>query len=403
MESEGRSFNTPVNKSTAHNILEVVMIYVLTKKAILGTGEAIENAVIAVENGKIVEITSRVPDGASLLDWSEYVVTPGFIDAHEHLTIDMGDEEAQSKESLPFQTIKAIRNAKTILSAGITTLRDVGAKDFIDIELRDAIERGDILGPRLLVSGQFITSTGGHAWYFTDEVDGPTAVRKMVRKQVKNQVDLIKIMVSGGVGTPNSIPTVSGFSRDEIFAAVEEAHAHGKKISGHIHGGPGAAWAIEAGLDTLEHGVFLTSDDLALMEKHGTFLICTWRIMEASLESDQVPEFFKIKAHAARESYGKVLREAVERGIPIAIGGDTWHGDVAGELKALVAAGMTNHAALRAATQNGAEALGISEEAGTLEAGKYADLVALLDDPLEDVANVAKVAAVMKQGIVVSD
>src|SRR5690606_36362483 len=134
--------------------------------------------------------------------------------------------------------LRSVRNAKRILHAGITTVRDVGARNYIDVDLRDSIARGELEGPRLVVSGQFITRTGGHAWYFGDEVDGPDEVRRAVRKQAKHRVDLIKMMVTGGMGTPNSDPTTPGFSKSEIAAGIDEAHALGFKVAAHIHGGP---------------------------------------------------------------------------------------------------------------------------------------------------------------------
>lgn len=378
------------------------MKYVTTKVAITADGREINNAVIAINaDGRIADILTQAPANAEVINWSSHVVIPGMIDAHDHLSIDLGDEEAQSKETTTTHVIRSIRNAKNILHAGITTVRDVGAHGYIDVELRDAIARGEIEGPRLLVSGQFLTRTGGHAWYFGDEVDGPDAVRWGVRKQDKHRVDLIKMMITGGMGSPNSDPCAAGFSKAEIAAGIEEAHALGYKVSGHIHGGPAALWSIESGLDTLEHGIFLTDDDLQAMADHGTYLIVTYGLIDEAIRAPQVPEFFKAKARSAQASYDRVIKKAVELGVRIAVGGDTYHAVIADELRALVKAGMSPLEALAAATRNGAEACGILDEAGTISVGKFADLVALGSDPREDIGAVGAVEGVIKQGTLV--
>lgn len=378
------------------------MKYVVTKTAITATGREIDGAVIAIdEAGKISALLDAVPEGGETVDWSSHVVIPGMIDAHDHLSIDLGDEEAQSKESTTTHVLRSVRNAKRILNAGITTVRDVGARDYIDVDLRDAIARGELEGPRLVVSGQFITRTGGHAWYFGDEVDGPDEVRKAVRKQAKHRVDLIKMMVTGGMGTPNSDPTTPGFSKAEIAAGIEEAHALGYKVAAHIHGGPAGRWAIESGLDTLEHGIYCTEDDLRAMVDHGTYLVVTYGLIDEALRAPHVPDFFKAKAQNAKASYDSVLRKAVDLGVKIAVGGDTYHADMPDELRALVKAGMTPLEAIQAATRNGAEACGILSETGTIEVGKDADLVALGADPRDDIGAVGDVRGVMKQGSIV--
>lgn len=376
------------------------MKYIKTARIITATGDIKENTVITVDDsGTISELSTQLPETTDqIIDWSDYTILPGFIDCHDHLSIDMGDEEAQSKETITTHVIRSLRNAEAVLQAGITTLRDVGARGYIDVEIRDAIARGEVIGPRLFVSGQFITRTGGHAWYFGDEADGTEAIRRAVRKQIKNGVDLIKIMATGGMGTPNSVPSTPGYTKEEIAAAIEESHMHGYKVAAHIHGGPAARWAVESGLDTLEHGVFLTDDDLEAMVQHGTYLIVTWGIAEQGAKSDKVPDYFKRKATEAMGSYKTVLEGAVKRGVKIAIGGDTYHADVVDELTALVDAGMAPMHALQAATRNGAEVCGILDKAGTIEIGKWADLVAIEGDPLADISAVANVRGVMKQG-----
>lgn len=375
------------------------MQHISCGRIITATGDTLEHGTITVDDaGRIQEVKQNGSPANNVLDWSEFTVLPGLIDAHDHLSIDMGDEEAQSRESTVTHVLRSVRNARNILQAGITTLRDVGARGYIDIELRDAIARGEIEGPRLLVSGQFITRTGGHGWYFTEEADGPDEVRKAVRKQAKKGVDVIKIMATGGVGTPNSVPTSPGYGQAEIQAAVEEAHLMGLKIAAHIHGGPAARWAIDAGLDSLEHGVFLERSDLEAMVEKGTYLVVTWGVIDKASQSDNVPDYFRKKAGQAMKSYKSVLQQAIELGVNIAVGGDTYHADMVDELSALTAAGMAPMQALQAATRNGADLCGILDQTGTIEGGKWADLVAVEGNPLEDIQALGKVRGVMKEG-----
>lgn len=371
-------------------------------KIITGSGDAIENGTIAVDAGGRIESIAR--GGASagkVLDWSAYTVMPGLVDVHDHLSIDMGDEEAQARESTVTHVLRSARNARTLLHAGITTLREVGARGHIDLEIRDAVARGEIEGPRLLVSGQFLTRTGGHGWFFTEEADGPDEVRKAVRKQAKARVDLIKFMATGGIGTPNSVPTAPGYTKAEVEAIVDEAHACGLKVAAHLYGGPAARWAIDAGLDSVEHGAFLDRADLEAMRDQGTYLVVTWGVIDKASRSEDVPDYFRTKAEQAMRSYKRVLEQAIELGVNIAVGGDTYHARTTDELVALLDAGMTPMQALQAATRNGADLCGVLDRTGTIETGKWADLIAVEGDPLVDIHALERVRGVMKEGRVV--
>jgi imidazolonepropionase-like amidohydrolase len=191
------------------------------------------------------------------------------------LGLDLGDEHAQALEHDFRNVLRGVRNARRVLSAGITTLRSVGEKKHLEAHLRDAISEGWIPGPRMVICGQFIMRTGGHCWYLGVEADGPDGLRQAVREQIKNGADFIKLMVTGGSSTPGSIPTQSDYTDEEIQAAIEEAHRLGRPVAAHIGGGSGAKAAIEAGIDSIEHGVYLTDEDLSKMADKGIVLCAT--------------------------------------------------------------------------------------------------------------------------------
>ncbi len=326
-----------------------------------------------------VPATSAMSDASAtdvVVDWTDYMVLPGLIDCHDHLGIDLGDERAQSYDHDAVITLRAVRNARHLLRSGITTLRDVGESRHLDVYWKRAISEGVVEGPRLLIAGEFIMRTGGHGWYGGLEADGEVAVRKAVREQVKWQSDLVKIMITGGVSTEGSSPTMSDYTREEIAAAVDEAHRLGRRIAAHVHGGDGATWAIEAGVDSIEHGVFLTREQLQMMAEKGTFLVVTYGVMKYAAESPGVPAYYREKAAAACQAYMDTLRAARECGVPVAIGGDTYHGDPTAEVQALLGAGYTLKQALAAATLEGARLCGISDLVGSIEVGKMCDLVA---------------------------
>lgn len=366
---------------------------------IKGNGEVLENALVEVREGIIASISKEARSlKYEAVDLQDLYVLPGLIDCHDHLGLDPGDEKAQSVAPLPEICIRGVKNAKTILDAGITTLRDAGEKEFLDIDWRNAIEECLIPGPRLLISGKPIMRTGGHGWFLGREADGADDVRKAVREQLKAGVDFIKVMIGGGMTTENSRPTIPEMTREEIFALVEEAHKANKKVLAHIHGGIGADMAIDAGVDSIEHGVYLDRSQLIAMKDKGIFLVITWGIIQFYADSDDVPKFTKTNTNACIDRYREVLKTAKSVGVDVAIGADGFHGHPAVELAALCAAGFSAEDALKAATSNAAKLCGIDTHVGNIEPGKRADLIAVSGNPLDDITSLNKVQFICKAG-----
>lgn len=368
----------------------------------LGKSEQGSDKAICIEYDKIKEINNAndyaPPAEAKILDWSKYTLIPGLFDCHEHLGLDLGDEHAQALEHDFRNVLRGVRNARKVLSAGITTLRSVGEKKHLEAHLRDAIADGWIPGPRMIICGQFIMRTGGHCWYLGVEADGPDALRRAVREQVKNGAEFIKLMITGGSSTPGSDPNQSDYTDVEIHAAIEEAHRLGRPVAAHIGGGPGATAAIEAGIDSIEHGVYLTDENLSQMADKGIVLCATYGPYTAASKLENVPQFMKDNCARAADHYIKTLANAHERNVKVVFGGDTYHADPGTEYKALIHAGFSPMEALNAGTVNAASFLGYEERLGTIEAGKIADLVVLKDNPLERPDSLREVIAVMKEG-----
>ena len=375
--------------------------YILCGTLIDSTGaEPMKNKAIAVEGDRIKAIISPadVPAGAEVIDLSKRTVMPGLFDCHEHLIVDTGDEAAQCAEPQAYLAMKAVWNAKAILKAGITTMRDVGERYFIDVEARRCIEEGRIQGPRLLISGHPLIRTGGHAHFLGRETDGVADMRKAVREQLKQGVDMIKIMASGGMSTKGSLPAAQEFSDEEIFACVDEARRNGSRVVAHLHGGPALKTCVEAGVHSVEHGILYTEDDVKLLAGSPTWLVFTVGVGIAAMESPEVPQHFKKKAADAQANGAKVQKWAKKYGVKVAVGTDTYHGRMDVEAKALVEAGWTPMEALQVCTIKGAELCGLADKTGTIEAGKWADIIALDGDPLANMDALRNVTFVMKAG-----
>lgn len=372
--------------------------HVITNK---GLSEEKDKA-ICIDDGKIVAIhdieSYQPPSDIKIRDWRNCTVLPGLVDCHDHLGLETGDEHAQALEHDFINVLRGVYNARKLLAAGITTLRSVGEKNYMDVYWRDAIEKGWMLGPRLVICCKFIMRTGGHAWYLGEEADGPDQIRKSVRKQIKNGADAIKLMITGGASTPGSIPTDSDYTDEEIYAAVDEAHRLGRKVAAHVHGGKGAHAAIQAGIDSIEHGVYLTDDDLQLMAQKGTFLCVTYGVYGAAITSEETPAFMKDRCQKAAQHYLNTISKAHQYGVKVVCGGDTHHGDPSKEFKALIEAGFSPKEALKALTINGAELLGMENKIGSIEPEYFADLVAVSQNPIEKPDALENVVYIMKEG-----
>lgn len=362
---------------------------------------------VHIEDGRIQSIGPREQagpaNGAQVIDLGDMTVLPGIIDCHDHFCIDIGDEEAQGAEPVEYLAFVCAKNARNILRAGVTTVRSVGEKGLLGPMVRRAISEGVIQGPRVITSGRLIVRTGGHGWFIAHEADGPDGLRAAVREEVKRGVDLIKIMVTGGVSTTGSNVLAPEFTDEEVRAVIDEAHRRGRKVAAHGHGGPGVASAVRAGVDSIEHGIFLTQDDIALMIEHGTYLVVTAGVFHEILRNPHVPPFMKAKLTDAESGFMQMLESTVGSGLKIALGTDENHGKVYYEMQVLRRAGYSPMDALLAGTRNAADLCGQADNIGTLEPGKFADLIAVQGDPLADPGVLDDVRFVMKGGKVEFD
>src|SRR5437660_3406157 len=392
----------------------------------------VQNGVVIVQGDKIVDVGSNlpVPAGAKVIDLGDVTLSPGFMDAHTHLTLDFsGDFNKRRLEQLDLkvseQAIRAVGYARTTVEAGFTTVRDVGSRfvssrEFVDVALRNAINKGVIVGPRMLVATKGIGATGGHFdptggfrdFLFGREPDytdgianGPDEVRKAVRFEVKNGADVIKAAVSGGVLSLADEVDTPQFTPAEMAALVDESHRLGKKVAVHCHGDQAAREAIEAGVDSIEHGSFMKTETLQLMKTKGTYLVPTLMATEYILSKiDSYPPALQAKARAAGAARSEMFRNDVKMGVKIALGTDAGgfpHGYNAKEFALMVGLGMQPIDALRSGTSNDADLLGIAQAVGTLEKGKRADIVAMPGDPTADITATERVSFVMKDGKII--
>ena len=388
------------------------------------TGNYLKDQVIWIEGDRIkaigngAELEKQVPADARWIDLSRATVLPGLIDCHTHLTGSpylLGP--AGLHTSYPRDALLGARHARLTLEAGFTTVRNVGAGGYADIALRDAIRAGDVPGPRMLVSGPALSITGGHGdenflapqYHASGEgvADGVAAVMMKTRENIKFGADVIKFMATGGVLSEGDDPALAQYSPEEMKAIVDTAHGLGRKVAAHAHGATGIKYAVLAGVDSIEHGSYINDEDIQLMKQHGTYLVPTIWLGDWLIENYQklgltpnVVEKMKTVMPIARRN----IAHALQSGVKVAFGTDAAvypHGMNAREFAVMVKLGMTPLGSIQAATVNAADLLGWSDRLGTLEAGKFADLIAVQGDPLADVRVLESVKFVMKGGEVV--
>jgi imidazolonepropionase-like amidohydrolase len=390
------------------------------------SGTLLDDGVVVIEGARITAVGRNLesPPGARVIDLGDATLLPGFIDAHVHLTGEMSDnwykDFYEGVYRFPAeQAFYAGRYADRTLKAGFTTVRNVGASDWVDVGLRNAINAGVIEGPRMLTAVHAIGSTAGHADQGPVPPDrvkpagpiegicnGADQCREAVRYQIKYGADVIKFMPSGGVLSESDPVDVPELTQEEMNAIVSEAHAWKRKVAAHCHGDLAARMAIEAGVDSIEHGSFLEDDTLKLMKKNGVYLVPTlyagWWVGQ---KSPNFPPQIAEKARAAAAQMMTMFQHAAKVGVPIAFGTDAGvepHGTNAKEFSLMVGNGLAPAEALMAATHNGADLLGIDGAAGALKSGRPADIVAVPGNPLRDISVTERPVLVMKAGRVVT-
>jgi len=385
------------------------------------TGKLLSDQTIVIEDGKIARVGPsaeiKAPADAMLIDLSNATVLPGLIDAHTHLTADPDFITEQLGISIPRETLIGAKNARITLQAGFTTVRNLGADGYTDVALRDAINAGDVPGPRMLVSGPPLGITGGHCdnnllpfeYHATGDgvADGIAAVQQKVRQNIKYGSDLIKICATGGVVTKGDDPQASQYTLEEMKAIVADAHRLGRKVAAHAHGAQGILWATQAGVDSIEHGSYIDDAGIAEMKKNGIYLVPTLYLKDwflANAEKNRVPDFVLVKAKAVMPAARGHIAHAFAGGVKVAFGTDAAgypHGLNAHEFAVMVKLGLSPLQAIQAATVNAADLLGWTGKVGSLEPGAWADIVAVEGDPLQDVTTLERVKFVMKGGEVV--
>src|SRR5579859_4925371 len=384
---------------------------------------------VVVTDGKITAVGGKasVPAGAEVIDLGDSTLLPGFIDAHTHLTGMYSDDWKQNtldglQKTVAEQALDVTANARATLMAGFTTARDVGSHDYLDVGLRNAIRDGVVPGPRMLVTVHALGSTGGHCDHGggfrpglfgreTDPLDGvingPDQARYAVRLDHKYGADMIKVCATGGVLSLTDDVDTPQLTQEELNAIVDEAHALRRKTAAHAHGAEAAKRAIRAGIDSIEHGSFLDDEALDMMKQRGTYLVPTLMAIQGIQEKFDrgvyMPPAIEAKARAAIAAIHITFQRAMAKDVKIGLGTDAGvypHGRNAEEFHQMVDLGMKPVDALKAGTSSDAELLGLADKIGTLEAGKFADIVTVPGDPTKNIRQVEKVLFVMKEGVI---
>ena len=372
---------------------------------------------VLVADGRIrwVGAHARAPKAAAAateVDGRGMTQTPGLIDCHVHLCFDGSADfagEAREMTTDAVATVKAVRNAARTLEHGVTTVRDLGGRGDAVIQVGRAVERGIVPGPRILAAGRALTITGGHGHTLgiAREVDGPDAVRRAVREEIRAGATAIKVIATGGVLTPGITADFTAFTPEELEAAVDEARTWGRVVAAHAIGPTGILQAIAAGVDSIEHGSMLTAEGARLMKERGTFHVPTISAIRGIVEHpDEVPAYAVDKATMLADLAREAFRRSIRAGVRIACGTDAGtpfnpHGNTPLEIVRMVEWGLTPLKAMRAATSGAAELL-LTPEVGTVEVGKAADLVLFGASPLEDIRAVLEPRTVMKAGSIVA-
>ena len=371
---------------------------------------AIEDGAVLVEDGRILSLgpAADLPTGTKITDLGDVTLLPGLIDAHVHLVWSASAEphEVVERESRALTALRCANNAALHLRAGVTTVRDVGSTDGLAIEVGRAVQLGILPGPKVVAAGRAIAMTGGHGWFLGREADGAEAVRHAAREEMKAGATCIKLMASGGVYGHAEEPGSPQLTVEEMRAGVEETHKAGRKVAAHAYSVEAVGNALDAGVDSIEHGSFIDRDTAGRMRESGTYLVPTMSVYRAMSERGPelgAPEYIRRKTAEVLKASREAFRVALEAGVPVAAGTDCGapghpHGTLPEELMLMVESGASPIQALRFGTSAAADLLGLGDEVGSLEPGKRADLLAVDGDPTSEILALRDVRMVLRNG-----